>query len=163
MGNIKTLMIGIKPSHQHRKCTGGRCGLTSCACRGLIQRRLGNHRSSDANIADFAKISATGRYSTIGFGALDQSPNQRSREEMLQYDMVSNVNLGQLLPNKWGLQLPMNFGVGETIITPEYDPFYEDLKLDERLETASRTSQRDSIRNQAIDYTRRKSISLRSA
>ena len=79
---------------------------------------------------------------------------------MLQYDMVSNVNLGQLLPNKWGLQLPMNFGVGETIITPEYDPFYEDLKLDERLETASRTSQRDSIRNQAIDYTRRKSISF---
>ena len=162
LGNIKTLMIGVKnPATNIGNVLSGEVWFNELRLSGIDSEggwaAIG---ALDANIADFAKISATGRYSTIGFGALDQSPNQRSREEMLQYDMVSNVNLGQLLPNKWGLQLPMNFGVGETIITPEYDPFYEDLKLDERLETASRPSQRDSIRNQAIDYTRRKSISF---
>ena len=114
----------------------------------------------DANLADFANFSANGRYSSIGFGSIDQTPNQRTREELLQYDFISNLNLGQLAPSKWGLQIPLSFSSGETFITPKYDPFYQDLKLEDRLETSERRSQRDSIRNQAIDYTNRKSVSL---
>ena len=45
----------------------------------------------DTNIADFATISATGRRSTIGFGAIEQGPNERSREDVKQYDVVTNV------------------------------------------------------------------------
>ena len=85
--------------------------------------------SIDGNLADFANFSASGRYSTIGFGSIDQSPNQRSRDELVQYDIVSNFNLGQLIPKKWGIEIPLNFSSGETILTPEYDPFYQDLKL----------------------------------
>ena len=59
----------------------------------------------DANIADFATVSATGKRSTIGFGSIEQGPNQRSREDLQQYDVVTNVNLGQLMPTKWGIQL----------------------------------------------------------
>ena len=58
--------------------------------------------SIDGNLADFANFSASGRYSTIGFGSIDQSPNQRSRDELVQYDIVSNFNLGQLIPKKMG-------------------------------------------------------------
>jgi cell surface protein SprA len=35
--------------------------------------------SVDSNLADFATISATGKKSTIGFGALEQGPNQRMK------------------------------------------------------------------------------------
>ena len=55
------------------------------------------------------------------------------REELLQYDLISNVNLGQLAPSKWGLQIPLSFANGETLITPEYDSFYQDLKLATKL------------------------------
>jgi cell surface protein SprA len=51
--------------------------------------------SVDSNLADFATISATGK--NIGFGALEQGPNQ-SREDIQQYNIVTNVNLGKLLP-----------------------------------------------------------------
>ena len=112
--------------------------------------------SVDANIADLASISATGRFSTVGFGTIDQSPNQSNREAVSQYDLISEVNMGKLLPKKWGIQLPINFGLGETIITPEYDPFYQDILLKDRLDTSIRNSQKDSIKNQAIDYTKRK-------
>ncbi|MFQ3349855.1 MAG: cell surface protein SprA, partial [Candidatus Arcticimaribacter sp.] len=61
---------------------------------------------------------------------------------------------------KWGVQIPLNYNVGATQITPEYDPFYQDLLLKDRIATATTQSQRDTIRNQAIDYTERKSISL---
>jgi cell surface protein SprA len=61
----------------------------------------GSHINVDSNLADFATISATGKKSTIGFGALEQGPNQRS-EDIQQYNIVTNVNLGKL-PSKWGI------------------------------------------------------------
>src|SRR5690606_21373335 len=83
----------------------------------------------DTNIADFATVSATTRMSTIGFGGIEQGPNERSREDVFQYDIVTNLNLGQLLPKKWGIRLPFNYAVGEETITPKFDPFYQDIEL----------------------------------
>ena len=162
LGDIRTLMIGVKnPSTDLGESLCGEVWFNELRISGIdSQGGWAAIGALDANLADFASFSATGRYSTIGFGSIDQTPNQRAREELLQYDMVSTINLGQLTPAKWGLQIPLSFASGETMITPEYDPFYQDLKLDDRLNTAERKSQRDSIRNQAIDYTSRKSISL---
>ena len=162
LGSIKTMMIGVKnPSTQMGDVLCGEVWFNELRISGIDSKggwaAIG---SLDANIADFATFSASGRYSTVGFGSIDQSPNQRSRENLIQYDLVSNINLDQLTPKNWGLTIPLSFSSGETLITPEYDPFYEDLKLDNRIQTSKRTSQRDSIRNQSTDYTRRKSISL---
>ena len=162
LGDIRTLMIGVKnPSTTLGESLCGEVWFNELRVSGIdSQGGWAAIGALDANLADFASFSASGRYSTIGFGSIDQTPNQRAREDMLQYEMVSNVNLGQLTPSNWGLQIPLSFANGETLITPEYDPFYQDIKLDDRLATAERKSQRDSIRNQAIDYTRRKSVSL---
>ncbi len=37
----------------------------------------------DTNLADFANISATTRISTIGFGSLEQGPNERSERRCI--------------------------------------------------------------------------------
>ena len=50
----------------------------------------------DTNLADFATVSASGRKSTVGFGALEQGPNERSREDTQLYNIVTNLNLGKL-------------------------------------------------------------------
>ena len=78
----------------------------------------------------------------------------------MQYDVVSTVNAGQLLPQKWGINLPVSYSVGETQITPEYDPFYQDLRLEDRLAATNNAQERKAIKRQAIDYTKRKNISL---
>ena len=162
LGNIKTLMIGVKnPSSQLGDVLYGEVWFNELRISGIdSQDGWAAIGSMDANLADFATFSATGRYSSIGFGSIDMSPNERTREELLQYDIISNVNIGQLAPKKWGLQIPLSFASGETLITPEYDPFYQDIKLQDRLDAANRESQRDSIKNQSIDYTKRKSVSL---
>ena len=118
LGAIRTLMIGVKnPSEE--------LGNTLCGEVWFNELRLSGIEDEggwaavgglDANIADFANISATGRYATIGFGNVDQTPNQRAREDLLQYDLVTNLNLGQLVPENWGLEIPLNFAAGETII-----------------------------------------------
>ena len=59
----------------------------------------------DTNLADLATISASSKKSTIGFGALEQGPNERSREDLFQYNIVTNLSIGKLLPKKWGINL----------------------------------------------------------
>ena len=162
LGSIKTLMIGVKnPSQQLGDDLCGEVWFNELRIAGIDSKggwaAVG---AMDANFADLASVAATARMSTIGFGSIDQTPNQSNREDMKQYDVVTNINLGQLLPDKWGLNIPLNLNVGETIITPEYDPFYQDILLLDRLDSSKRKSQRDSINEQAIDYTQRKSISL---
>ncbi len=114
----------------------------------------------DANIADFANVTATGSTSTSGFGTIDQLPNERAREDAISYDVVTNVNVGQLFPKKWGLQIPFNYGISETLITPEFDPVFDDLKLEDRIDAAATQEDAETIREQAEDYTKRRSINL---
>ncbi|MEZ4810430.1 MAG: cell surface protein SprA [Allomuricauda sp.] len=114
----------------------------------------------DANMADFANVTATGSKSTSGFGSIDQMPNERSREDAISYDVVTNVNVGQLFPKKWNLQLPFNYGISETLVTPEFDPVYDDLKLEDRIAAATTAEEAETIEKQAEDYTKRTSINL---
>ncbi len=114
----------------------------------------------DANFADFATISATGKKSTIGFGSLEQGPNERSREDTQQYNIVTNLSLGKLMPKKWRMNLPFNYSIGEEIITPQYDPFNQDIKLQQILDVTADSNERAIIKDRAIDYTKRKSINF---
>ncbi len=114
----------------------------------------------DGNLADFANVSATGRLSTIGFGTLEQGPNERSREDILQYNVVTNMSLGKLLPKKWGINLPFNYAVGEEFITPKYDPFNQDIELQQLIDVTADEAEKRNIKNRAIDYTKRKSINF---
>lgn len=114
----------------------------------------------DANLADFADVTATGSKSTPGFGSIDQRPNERSREDAVVYDVVTNVSIGQLLPKKWNVQIPFNYGISEQLITPEFDPVYDDLKLKDRIDAADTQPEKDAIKEQAEDYTKRKSINF---
>ena len=116
--------------------------------------------SLDTNIADLATISATGRFSTIGFGSIEDGPNERSRKDAIQYNVVTNLNVGKLLPKKWGINLPMNYAVGEEIITPEYDPFNQDIRLNQLLDVTTSEVERDNIRRRAQEYTKNTSINF---
>lgn len=161
-GFVRTLMVGVKNTN-----TAG-----NTPVRGEVwfnELRLADVdneggkaaiASLDTNLADFMTLSATGRMNTIGFGGIEESPNERSREEAKQYDIVTNVNLGKLLPKKWGINLPFNYAVGEEIITPEYDPLYQDVKLKQLLDVTTDEAKKDEIKNRAEDFTKRTSINF---
>ena len=159
-GDVRVLMVGVK---------NARTGFDICTETWFNELRLSDMDnnggwaavvSMDTNIADFMNISATGRQSTTGFGTIEQGPNERSREDIKQYDVVTNINIGQLLPKKWGLQIPFNYGQSEELITPEYDQQYKDLKLQNRLDAAQSSQEKETILKQSEDYTKRRSINF---
>lgn len=159
LGSIRSMMVGIK-------------NIDNLPARGEVwfnELRLAGLDNNggwaavaaiDANMADFANITATGSTSTSGFGAIDQMPNERAREDAVSYDLVTNVNVGQLLPKKWGIQLPVNYGISEQITTPEFDPVYDDLKLDDLIDAEDTQEGKDEVLEQAEDYTKRTSFNL---
>ena len=121
---------------------------------------MGSCGSLDANMADFANVSATGNTSTSGFGAIDQRPNERLREDQVSYGVVTNVEIGKLFPRQWGLQIPFNYGISEQLMAPEFDPVYDDLKLQDRIDAADTAEEADAILEQAEDYTKRTSVNF---
>ncbi|MFY0712446.1 cell surface protein SprA [Seonamhaeicola sp. NFXS20] len=159
-GDVRTLMVGVKNATTRNDV---------CAEVWFNELRLSDMDneggwaavvSMDTNIADFATISATGRQSTSGFGSIEQGPSERSLEDVKQYDVVTNVQIGQLLPKKWGVQIPFNYAQSEELITPKYDAYYEDLTLESRLAAAETEEEKETIKEQSEDYTKRQSINF---
>ena len=162
-GNVRTLMLGVKNGSSE---AGGR---EICGEVWFNELRLSELENQggwaavlnlDANMADFANVSASGRRSTVGFGSLEQGPNMRSQEDVQQYDALTSLNLGQLLPNDWGVKIPVTYSRGEELITPKFDPQHSDLELDQVLEAAENSEMRDQLQERAEHYTRRQSISV---
>lgn len=159
LGSIRTMMVGVK--NQDILPARGEVWFNELRLAGLDNNGgWAAIAAVDGNIADFANFSATGSKSTSGFGSIDQMPNERAREDAVSYDVVTNVNVGQLLPKKWGIQLPFNYGVSEQLITPEFDPVYDDLKLEDRIAAEDTQEGKDEVLEQAEDYTKRTSINL---
>lgn len=158
-GDVRTLMVGVKNATNSDVCANvwfNELRLSDLDNEGGWAAVV----SMDTNLADFANVSATGRQSTSGFGALEQGPSERALEDVQQYDVVTNINVGQLLPKKWGVQVPFNYAQSEELITPKYDQFYKDLKLESRLDAANSEAEREDIKEQSEDYTRRQSINF---
>ena len=109
--------------------------------------------NADANLADVMDVSLAGRMSTVGFGSVEDRVQERSIEEVKQYSVATNVQLGKLMPQNWNMQIPMSYSYGEEFRDPKYDPQFQDVKLADALD-------KNPNSKNAQDYTRRKSISF---
>ncbi len=114
--------------------------------------------NADANFADVADVSLAGRMSTVGFGNVEDRVQERSIEEVKQYNVATNVQLGKMMPKNWNMQVPMSVTYGEEFKDPQYNPQYQDVEQEDALNSGS-DEVKDNAEN-AQDYTRRKSISF---
>ena len=162
LGQVRTLMVGVKnPSESPGDYLHGEVWFNELRLAEIDnQGGWASVAELDANLADFATINLNGNISTVGFGNIDQIPNLRNQDDTRGYGINTNVNVGQLLPKKWGVQLPLSYSFAEEFITPKYDPFYQDLKLQDRLDNSPDQATTDAIRNQAVSQSQQKSINL---
>ncbi len=110
--------------------------------------------NADANFADVANVSLSGSIQTIGFGNVEDRVNQRTLDETKQYDVNTTINLGKVItPEKWGVQVPMSYSVGERFIDPKFDPQYQDVELADAVEQNPNSEF-------SRDYTKRTSVSF---
>jgi cell surface protein SprA len=104
-----------------------------------------------------------GQTSTPGWGSIDKKVNERSKEQVVKYDLSSTVELGKFFPEKVGVRLPVYVGYSETRIKPQYNPLDPDIPLSDAISNAKDQAAKDSIKAIAEDFTRRKTITVSNA
>ena len=150
LGQVKGVMIGVR----NRKDDGlARCTevwVNEMRLTGFDERGgFAGLARLDVQLADFGQITASGSYQSIGFGSIDQSVNERSREEMIQYDVSGSVRLDKFFPDEWKLSIPFYAQYSQEISTPEFDPYELDVRLRDRLNSIEDLGVRDSVRRAA--------------
>jgi cell surface protein SprA len=103
----------------------------------------------DFKLADFGNVSVSGNYLGIGYGAIDQRVQQRSREQVVEWGFTGNFELGKFLPQKSGIKVPFTVQYNNNTRTPEFDPYDLDLRLKEKVDNELDGKKRDSIKTVA--------------
>lgn len=103
----------------------------------------------DAQLGDLGTFSADGSIKTVGWGNIDQTVMERALATTTQVDASTSLELGKLLPKKVAVSVPFYGGVSQTVSTPEYDPFDQDVQL--KQEYGSNKAIKDSIKNYAVE------------
>ncbi len=113
-----------------------------------------------AKLADLGIVSIAGATSKPGFGSIEQTVEERQREEINQVDFSTNLELGKFFPEKAKVSVPLFLGYSNTTINPEYYPKDPDVKLKDALDQAETEEERREIKRISRDVTERKSINL---
>lgn len=169
MSNVKTIMVGIRNRRKDLNPLADD-GLGKCMEVWVNELRLtdfdekggwaANARIT-AKLADFGTVTLSGMTSKPGFGSIEKKVSERSKEDIYQYDISSNLSLGKFFSEKSGIKVPMYIGYSERISNPQYNPLDPDIPLKAALNDPNITDERKSeIKNWAQDYTERKSLNL---
>jgi cell surface protein SprA len=154
LGLVKGAMIGIRNTADNDKAK------VLCLDTWVNEFRLTgfNERGGwaslarmDVKLADLGNLSMSTNYRSIGWGGLEEKIQQRSKEEIIQYDISTNIELGKFLPEKSGVKLPLYVQYSNITKNPEFDPYDLDIRLKDKLKDISDRADRDSVRSQAQD------------
>ena len=107
----------------------------------------------DMQLADFGAVSVAGSYSSIGFGALNESLMERQISQMTDINISSSFELGKFFPKDWGVQVPFMAQYSQAVETPKYDPFDRDVTIDERLDNLEPDETRSEVLETAKNIT----------
>lgn len=165
---VRTVMIGVRnPKQDADHPWKPDDGLPKCAEIWVNELRLtdfdqiGGWAATarvNAKLADFGNVALAGNYSTPGWGSIEKRVSERQREEIIQLDASSTLNLGKFFPEKVGIKLPMFVGFSESISNPQFDPLSPDVEI-QSLEFESPSDKRDYLRRSQT-FIKRRSINF---
>ena len=161
LSRVETAMIGVRnPKSTDNISRSGCVWANELRTTGIDkQQGWATNLRVDTKMADFMDISASTRYSSSGFGDVQDGVQQRSLENNFSYDLSSTLQLGKLVPEKVGINLPMFVSYEENSTTPEYDPLNSDVPLSVSLLSRDK-EERDRYEEISTSRTRRRSINF---
>ena len=120
----------------------------------------------NVKLADVANVTATGSFTSVGFGGLQDKVQQRSIDDVFRGDLNTTVAVDKFLPPQLGLRVPVLLQVGRESRSPLYDPLDPDTKLEQSLQkfrnrdNTINTAAQAEYRKKVIDQTTSRSVSV---
>jgi cell surface protein SprA len=159
LGEVRGILIGVENAKNPNAC--GEIWVNELRLTSINE--VGAYAAMarlDMTLADLGTITASVATHTAGFGTLEQRVNERYRDNLVQFDVATNLELGKLLPKKAAISIPVFASYSQSVSKPQYDPFDLDIKLKDKLGAAKTKSQRDSINEAAVDFTSTKTLNF---
>ena len=120
----------------------------------------------NVKLADLANVTATGSFTSVGFGGLQDKVQQRSIDDVFRGDLNATVAAEKFLPEQLHLRVPVLMQIGHESRSPLYDPLDPDTKLAQSLQKfkntdgSLNTAAQAEYRNKVIDQTTSRSIAV---
>ncbi|MDQ2792943.1 MAG: cell surface protein SprA [Bacteroidota bacterium] len=121
----------------------------------------------NVKLADVANVTATGSFTSVGFGGLQDKVQQRSIDDVFRGDLNTTVAVDKFLPPQLGLRVPVLLQIGRESRSPLYDPLDPDTKLEQSLQKFKdpvsgeiNTAAQAEYRRKVIDQTTSRSVSV---
>ncbi len=169
LSNIRTIMIGVRNPKKETNPNFDD-GLSKCVEIWVNELRMASFDEkggwaatarATVKLADFGNVTLSGTTIKHGFGSIEKKVNERHKEDIYQYDVTSNFELGKFFSEKSGISIPMYASLSEGVIEPQYNPAEPDIPLKDALNDPSLTTfEQDSIRKLALDLTKRRSLNF---
>jgi cell surface protein SprA len=152
LGNITTMMIGVRNNDEVDKNLI--LWVNEIRLSGIENKGgYAGNANLNFNLGDFATVNASGAYSTIGFGFINQKPAERSQTTNSAFGINTMVNVDKFLPEKLGLKIPVNYSYSQTIEDPKYNPLNDDVEF-------NKDPKKDELKKVARTYTQQRSIGV---
>ena len=159
LGEVKTMIIGVR-------------NLSGTPKSGEIwinELRLKEYNNEggwaaqgnlNMQLSDLGTVNVQGRYTSEGFGGLEEGVATRSKDDYKTYSITTSVELGKFFPEKAKVSAPLYYSITKEESRPKYNPLDTDMRLDDALDAAADQHERDSIESIAVTRTTNRNFSL---
>lgn len=116
---------------------------------------------ADIKLADIATIQMAGKITTFGFGAIQQKPADRSRDNIREFSLSAAISADKFLPERWGFKIPLYVNYDLRDVTPHFNPFDPDMPLKTALEKFGENDpRRQQLEYAAIERAERRGFNF---
>uniref|UniRef100_UPI003FEF3919 T9SS outer membrane translocon Sov/SprA n=1 Tax=Prevotella sp. TaxID=59823 RepID=UPI003FEF3919 len=159
LGEVKTMIIGVRNNSSEAK--SGEVWVNELRLQ-EFNNSGGWAAQGNLNLqlSDLGSLSMTGRYTSSGFGGLEEGVSQRSTDDYQNYSVTANVELGKFFPDKAKVSAPLYYSVTKEKTSPKYNPLDTDMELSDALDAAGSKHERDSIESIAVTKVTQTNFSL---
>ena len=159
LGEVKTMMIGVRNN-------GRRTGSIEVWVNELRMQDYSNEGgwaaqgNMNIQLSDLGSVNLSGHVETAGFGGLEEGVSERRDDNLYEWSITTQFELGKFFPVKWKMQLPLYYSYSWQKISPKYNPFDSDMLLKDALNELQNAWERDSLANLTETVTKNKNFSL---
>ncbi len=155
LADARNIMIGVRSKTDATQNTCINVWANELRVSGIDERGgMAGLVRMDAQLADLGSVGAALNYSGIGYGGIDQSVYQRQREDILGYDLTTNLEIGKFFPKSLGIKIPFYAQYSVAQRSPLFDPYDEDVEFKTKLEGEPDPVKKKEIKDRAINYER---------
>lgn len=161
LSSVQTVMIGVRnPTSADQRAKTFTIWVDEFRSNGYDQTAgYAAIGSVNAKLADLGTVTASGRIQTFGFGGVQTKVGDRARDNTTEFGITSALAIDKLLPQQWGLRIPLYVNYDMRRIAPHFNPLDPDTPLTTSLATLPE-NQRETYRRLVEDNTVRRGINL---